>query len=98
MDISLQFASLYDDQVFVWSDCLLDPAGNKEIFPPTYNVYRRDRGEADGYAGVLVATKANLITHEVQQATAAEAVLVQVQNHSLSDLCTEPHQRQVNTR
>ena len=24
MSITLQFASLYDDQVFVWSDCLLN--------------------------------------------------------------------------
>ena len=26
MSVSLKFASLYDDQVFMWSDCPLDPA------------------------------------------------------------------------
>ena len=57
---------------------------NAEIFPPTYNVCRRDR--ADGYGVVLVATKVNLIIHEIQHATTAEAVLVQVQRKKKTEL------------
>ena len=37
-----------------------DSVHNSEIFPPNYNIYRRDW--RDGFGGVLVAVKADIIT------------------------------------
>ena len=57
---------------------------NAEIFPPTYTVYHRDI--ADRYWGVPVATKANLITQEVQHVTStAEVVFIQVQTEKKTE-------------
>ena len=68
---------------------------NAEIFPFICNVNRWD-----GYGEVLVATKVNLITHEIQHATTSETVRYKQkrqQSRSPWDLCTETHQRKVST-
>jgi hypothetical protein len=38
---------------------LNDSVHNSEIFPPNYNIYRRDR--RDGFGGVLIAVKADIV-------------------------------------
>ena len=41
-----------------------------EVFPPNFNVFRKDRH--GGYGGVLVATKKSLMCHEIQPASTTE--------------------------
>ena len=49
---------------------------SSELFPPTYNVFRKDR--KDGYGGVLVATKTTLIANEIKVESLAESVTVSI--------------------
>ena len=55
---------------------------NSEIFPPEFDVYRRDRSSRGG--GTLVATKKSLISHQIPSNPSAEAVLVSVQTNDKS--------------
>ena len=48
--------------------------GANEILPPGYNVYRRDRG--DGWGGVLLAVRSDLVSHEYQIANDSGVELV----------------------
>lgn len=50
---------------------------NAELFPPDFNVFRNDR--SDGYGGSLVATKSNMIAHQVSHGTKSDAVLVKIE-------------------
>ena len=59
---------------------------NSEFMPPTFDVYRRDR--PDGWGGVLVDTRKNLISHQLPLPNNAEAVLVSIQTKSKSSKLT----------
>ena len=56
---------------------------NNEIFPLTYWIYRHDR--ADGYGGVFVACKSNIISEEISFSTLCEiaAFCVSLSSESL---------------
>ena len=54
---------------------------NSEIFPPHFNVYRRDRPH-QAYGGVLIAAKTSLISHQITTNSDCEAVLVSIQTQS----------------
>ena len=56
---------------------------NSEFFPPSYHVYRKDR--SDGYGGVLLAVKANLISNQLPVNTNAEAVIVSIKTTKPSE-------------
>ena len=49
---------------------------SSEFFPPIYHVYRKDR--SDGYGGVLLAVKANLISNQIAVKSQAKAVIVSI--------------------
>ena len=49
---------------------------SSEFFPPTYHVYRKDR--SDGYGGVLLAVKSNLISNQIAVKSSTEAVIVSI--------------------
>lgn len=49
---------------------------SSEIFPSTYTVYRKDR--KDGYGGVLIAVKSNIISEELNITTDAESIYVKL--------------------
>ena len=54
---------------------------NSEIFPPHFNVYRRDRPH-QAYGGVLVAAKTSLISHQIPTNSNSEAVLISIQTQN----------------
>ena len=56
---------------------------SSEFFPPTYHVYRKDR--SDGYGGVLLAVKANLISNQIAVKSQAEAVIVSIKTTKPSE-------------
>ena len=62
---------------------LSDSISNSEILPPNYTVIRKDRKDAfgaDGYGGVFIALKNDLIaTHRVDLDTDAEVVWAQIE-------------------
>ena len=74
----------HPDIVFRCESWLNASISNSEIFPPNHTVYRQDR--ADGYGGVFLACRDNLITHEVTLTnTNCELIVCQVQ---FSNQCT----------
>ena len=63
--------------IIIGTETWLKPSEySSEFFPPSYTVYRKDRPQ--GWGGCLVATKSNLITHEIPHTTNAEAVYVNI--------------------
>jgi hypothetical protein len=74
-----------DPDIILGNETWLRPdITNSEILPPNFDVYRLDR--SDGFGGVLVATKNNLISHQIPSPTPAEAVLVSIKTQSNSNL------------
>ncbi len=71
--------SCTNPDIVIGSETWLKPEiYNAEILPDGYDLYRKDR--ADGYGGVLIATKKNLITQEISLESNAEAVLVRIES------------------
>ena len=56
---------------------LSDSHTDSEILPPGYKPYRNNR--ADGYGGVLIATKQDLISEEAPVTTNTELVAAKIQ-------------------
>ena len=58
---TLNIIDSYNPDIIIGTETWLnDSVHNSEIFPPNYNIYRRDW--RDGFGGVLVAVKADIIT------------------------------------
>ena len=66
-----------EPDIIIGTETWLKPEIHRsELFPPTYNVFRKDR--KDGYGGVLVATKTTLIANEIKVESLAESVTVSI--------------------
>ena len=73
----LNLLSTTEPDIVIGSETWLNPdIHSSELFPATYNVYRKDR--RDGHGGVLIATKGSLISHEIHSGSTAESVLVSI--------------------
>jgi hypothetical protein len=58
---TLNIIDSYNPDIIIGTETWLnDPVHNSEIFPPNYNIYRRDR--RDGFGGVLVTVKADIVS------------------------------------
>jgi hypothetical protein len=55
---------------------LNDSVHNSEIFPPNYNIYRRDRRE--GFGGVLIAVKADIVSDHLDVEINTESVYISI--------------------
>ena len=67
----------YIPDIIVGTESWLTPAINSsEIFPSNYNIYRRDR--PDGYGGVFLACKSNLISEELSLSTTCEMMACKI--------------------
>ena len=65
--------------IIIGTETWLNPEiGSSEIFPPYYNVYRRDR--KDGYGGVLIAVKSDLTSEQLKQDGNEEIIFVKISN------------------
>ena len=63
--------------IVVGTETWLKPSEfSSEFFPSSYTIFRKDR--PNGFGGCLVATKSNLISHEIPHMTNAEAVYVNI--------------------
>ena len=67
----------YIPDIIVGTESWLTPAINSsEIFPSNYNIYRRNH--PDGYDGVFLACKGNLISEELSLSTTCELVACKI--------------------
>ena len=58
---TLNIIDSYNPEIIIGTETWLnDSVHNSEIFPPNYNIYRRDR--RDGFGGVLIAVKADIVS------------------------------------
>jgi len=64
------------DIIFGCETWLKPTITNGELFPPEYNVYRKDRD--DGYGGVLLGIHSTLNSHQLDIQTQAEFVAVKI--------------------
>ena len=60
------------DIIFGSETWLVPNISTSEVFPPDYNVYRKDRG--DGWGGVLLAIHSSLTSYQLPVNTEAEFV------------------------
>jgi len=61
---------------------------NNEVLPPSYKLFRKDR--ADGYGGILIGVKCNVLSDLVDLSSESEACSVQIQlphNKQLIIIC-----------
>ena len=69
--------------IIIGNETFLKPEiRNSEIFPPTFDAYRKDRNDNSGWGGVFIATRKSLITHQIPCDKNAEAVLVSIQTQT----------------
>ena len=67
----------YIPDIVVGTESWLTPAViSSEIFPNDYNIYRCDR--PDGYGGVFLACKNNLISEELPLSTTCELIACKI--------------------
>ena len=94
--LTINFQKIFGKKEELW--CLIDAVkpdiiygcetwlnpnvGNSEIFPPEFNVYRKDR--KDGYGGVLLAVHTSLISNQLDIATDAEYIAAKILNDKQS--------------
>ena len=66
-----------DPSVIIGTETWLNPSiCSAEIFPPNYEVFRKDR--RDGYGGVLLAVKRDYITDQLETNTSSESVFTKL--------------------
>ena len=70
-----------DIDIVLGSETHLTPCiTDSEILNPKYKCYRRDRG--DGYGGVIIITKKDLLVEEITNATSCEFISIKIQTES----------------
>ena len=88
--LTINFQSLFGKKEVFWSlvdvvkpdiifgsETWLKPdKGQSEIFPPGFDVYRKDR--TDGYGGVLFAVNSSLVSHQLDIQSDAEFVATKI--------------------
>ena len=73
----VSLANQYTPDIIVGTESWLTPAVNSsEIFPSNYNIYRHNC--PDGYGGVFLAFKSNLISEELPLSTTCELVACKI--------------------
>ena len=66
--------------IVLGSETHLNPSiYNNELLPPNYTCYRKDR--TDGYGGVIIITKSDLIVEEIVNSKSCELIAVKIQTH-----------------
>ena len=70
---TLNIIDSYNPDIIIGTETWLnDSVHNSEIFPPNYNIYRRDR--RDGFGGVLVEVKADIVSDHLDVEINTESV------------------------
>lgn len=73
----LNIIDSYNPSIIIGTETWLnDSVHNSEIFPPNYNIYRRDR--KDGFGGVLVAVKADIVSDHLGVEINTESVYISI--------------------
>ena len=79
------FVEIHQPDVIIGSESWLSPAiFSSELFPPNYNVYRKDR--EDGYGGVFIACGRNIFSENLPINTDCELVVCRIQLSNLRSL------------
>jgi hypothetical protein len=74
---TLNIIDSYNPDIIIGTKTWLnDSVHNSEIFPPNYNIYRRDR--RDGFGGVLVAVKADIVSDHLDVEINTESVYTSI--------------------
>ena len=88
--LEINFQKIFNKRAEFWSiidavkpdiifgcETWLSPGVNScEIFPPNFNVYRKDR--KDGYGGVLLGINSSLISHQLDISSEAEFIAAKI--------------------
>ncbi|KAK3084155.1 hypothetical protein FSP39_009144 [Pinctada imbricata] len=70
----------YNPNIIIGTETwLTDNIHSSELFPSSYNVYRKDR--KGGYGGVLIAVKSDIISEPLDMETDSESIYVSVDLH-----------------
>jgi len=74
---TLNIIDSYNPDIIIGTETWLnDSVHNSEIFPPNYNIYRRDR--RDAFGGVLVAMKADIMSDHLDVEINTESVYTSI--------------------
>jgi hypothetical protein len=74
---TLNIIDSYNPEIIIGTETWLnDSVHNSEIFPPNYNIYRRDR--RDGFGGVLIAVKADIVSEHLDVEINTESVYTSI--------------------
>jgi len=66
-----------DPSIIIGTEAWLNPSiSSAEIFPPNYEVFRKDRN--DGYGGVLLTVHRDFITDHIDPQTKSESVFTKL--------------------
>jgi hypothetical protein len=72
-----KYKDSYNPEIIIGTETWLnDSVHNSEIFPPNYNIYRRDR--RDGFGRVLIAVKADIVSEHLDVKINTESVYTSI--------------------